>query len=453
MMTQASHDKCDSFTDFCATGFNKDQNEKSNVSLEVQSHADDDVVLCSVDGNVKNEVDENKNTNYEIDLASHENMDNVSVKDAILTHVSDSSDEEFTPKKSNRWTFMDNDFPNSDELRDILKMSYPKPAEIDSFTESASEYSNSEDESCKFLRRFWNKTKPAKLPTRVITRQRRPNFKLLSGGEVNKNNLTILKSRYLTKQEDQIDEDVILENIKRLKSFIKTKTEKYSENHESTIKGKTEIETGKKPDNKSKEHMRQVKVKLRELEIKRKLSKIKSFTRKKPEEDSLNTVPAFKPTTRSTRAKRKENNGNNTQKKCSEKKNKKPDHKRKPCEGRRSKRQQKVNEKNKDTIKAPISMHRSKPKQTNEFNVESSSSESPKRSLVDDSGVPISKRTRSHNKNTGNRISNTLLRPTLAMSVKDQYVHLSAFRGKEHTLVKYSKFLMLLSLLLSVPRQ
>lgn len=452
----------DIYEDLCS------QREKSNDGSTAAPNVDDDVVPCSVeDYKVKD-----KFANIERDLSPTKNHDGLDNKGLIgRTNVanlkkvpSDSSDTECTPKKVKKFIFTDSDLPDSQEIKTTM-MSHTRSAVTESSSESEPE--NNSEECTPFLNRK-KKTKPVpkvdltkmfeKLPERVITRQRKPTYKLMSNN-VSTNNSTILKPTYLTEQEDQIDGDIITENIKRLKTFGKGKVNKDSKNEESLKEEKKDSSSRKKSDSKSKEPKEKIKVKIEKPKRKETKSKPEYSRRKSAEleknnnkEDSLDSTSVDKAPTRRTRSRKNENDSQNSQKKSVSPENlkKDPDNKRKrtykkqekersvspEIEVRRSKRQQKAKEKDEDMMKAPVSIpKKSMHEQSTVYNISSSSSESPKslkRSLVEDSEMPSSKRTRSHNaNNVCNSINNASLRATPARVMKTQHVLLTAFPSAE----------------------
>lgn len=139
---------------------------------------------------------------------------------------SDASDVELTPKKIKPIKFMDINLPNSQEIKTSVSLS-SKAEVTESSSESETEQ-NSDDVCTPIL--FHKKKKPkhdAKinltkrfdvetLPTRVITRVRKPTSKVRDG-EGKKLTESILKPNFLTEKDD-VDIEIITENIKRFKS-------------------------------------------------------------------------------------------------------------------------------------------------------------------------------------------------------------------------------------------
>ncbi|XP_063828817.1 extracellular matrix-binding protein ebh-like [Ostrinia nubilalis] len=171
--------------------------------------------------------DENVN-NFVSKLSSQQIREVIGVEsvDKIKRVPSDSSDLELTPKKIRPIRFMDIDLPNSQEIKTGVSMHSRTPVTESS---SESEVENDSEECTPIL--FRKKKKPKvdakidltkmfaaeSLPTRVITRVRKPTNKY-QNDETNTLSRNILKPKYLTEQEEEIDKDIITENISRLKS-------------------------------------------------------------------------------------------------------------------------------------------------------------------------------------------------------------------------------------------
>lgn len=394
----------------------QDQRENSNVSLVVAPNTDDEVVLCQSDGSVKNEKDETEKF----------------------------SDDESCPKKSKQLTFIESNLPDSDE-EELLK-SYPRPkvTESDSMESESESERNSVDESNLWSWRRRKKTKPVtevtidKLPTKFLTRQRVPNRYLVC----KKYCLHLFQSIYLKSQEEHMNEDIIRENVKRLKTHNKSKGKldvrivkperkdtksklfvqkntnnsslDYTPAAKNTIsrtrclKNKTDGKNMKrsKPHNKGTKHKKKTNVGIKKPE--RKNTKSTPLAQKLNKKSTLDPISAAKTNTRRSRAMKIITDGRNTKIKSGTPGNIKNDYKRKPThkkerstlpalEERRSKRYQKT-KKEDLTMKAPVST----PRKSKVYNISPSCSESPKRlkrSLVGDSEVSSPKRTRSQNNN------------------------------------------------------
>lgn len=165
---------------------------------------------------------------------------------------SDTSDLELTPKKVRTFKFMDIDLPNSQEIKTSVSLG-TKSVVTESSSDSEGEQ-NSEDQCTPIL---FHKKKKAKLdvkmdltkkfnvealPTRVITRVRKPTSKIQEN-EGKKITQNILKPKFLTEQDDDVDKEIITENITRLKS----KNEK-SKNAKDTTSKVTKLDETKEND-------------------------------------------------------------------------------------------------------------------------------------------------------------------------------------------------------------
>ncbi|KAI5642859.1 FHA domain-containing protein [Phthorimaea operculella] len=143
---------------------------------------------------------------------------------------SDPSDAEVTPKKVRPFRFMDTLLPDSQEIKTSVTLSTTTMA-----TDSSSE-SEAEKESQELTPIVHRKKKRAKanvkidltakfdvqsLPTRIITRTRKPTAKVQENDSTTKKRgRNILKPKFLndTEQEDEVDTEIISENITRLKN-------------------------------------------------------------------------------------------------------------------------------------------------------------------------------------------------------------------------------------------
>ncbi|XP_026741489.1 E3 ubiquitin-protein ligase RBBP6-like isoform X2 [Trichoplusia ni] len=373
---------------------------------------------------------------------------------------SDSSDVDTTPKKLRPFLFTDSDLPSSQEITTSM-MTKQDSAVVD--LSSDSEPDNTEEQTPIVHRK--KKTKPAPkldltkkfdvemLPERILTRQRKPTDKL--GNSTDKSiNSKILKSTYLLDQEDEVDQEIISENIKRLKSFEKAKSLRESKNDVSA-KEDVKDTSPRSKESKSKEPKEKIKVKIEKPKKKETKPKSESSVRKSDENKSKQKQSSItsETNTRKTRTKKNETETKaNTKNRSvspdsSKKEDKKPRNRRKErskspeIEVRRSKRQT-TKEK---SLNEPTSMNPRKRKpilknvrESTEYNMSSSSGEpnrSLKRSLVEDSVVPSPKRTRSYvnssNTNTSSGISNSSLRATPARLNKTHHVLFTAFPSDE----------------------
>ncbi|KAL4715729.1 hypothetical protein ACJJTC_006308 [Scirpophaga incertulas] len=146
------------------------------------------------------------------------------------TSSSDLSDVESTPKKVRPMKLMDIDLPDSQEIKTNVS-SLTRPL----VTESSSDSEPENDSEEQFTPILFRKNKKSKkdllikfdvdsLPSRVITRVRKPTLKFqIANEELKKNSKNILKPKFLSEQEEDIDKDIINENIARLKNKNKEK--------------------------------------------------------------------------------------------------------------------------------------------------------------------------------------------------------------------------------------
>lgn len=176
---------------------------------------------------------EERVNNFIAKLSNEQIRDMVGIEPQVasLIKVPSDSDIELTPKKVRPNKFMDIDLPSSQEIKTSVSV-YNKTVVTESSSES--EVDNDSEECTPIL---FHKKKKSKmdvkvdltkafdaetLPTRIITRVRKPTSKFQNSDESKKISSNILKPKFLTEQEDEIDKEIITENITRLK----TKSEK-----------------------------------------------------------------------------------------------------------------------------------------------------------------------------------------------------------------------------------
>ncbi|XP_075977075.1 uncharacterized protein LOC142977204 [Anticarsia gemmatalis] len=145
-----------------------------------------------------------------------------------------SSDIESTPKKVRTFIFTDSDLPNSQEIH--TNIHHTKSIATESSSESEPE--NSEEQYTPLVHKkkktnkvvkidLTKKFNVEKLPERIITRVRKPTVKMEENLLNNKKAATsMLKPKFLQEQEDQISEEIIKENVLRLKTYVKGKASK-----------------------------------------------------------------------------------------------------------------------------------------------------------------------------------------------------------------------------------
>ncbi|KAH9629511.1 hypothetical protein HF086_015841 [Spodoptera exigua] len=441
---------------------------------EVQPITEDEVVPCSVeDYKVKD-----KFPGIEKDLSPLKKENDGLTEEATLEKVSkgDISDVYSTPKKAKTFVFTDSDLPSSQEIKKGVISHTRSSATEESSSESETE--NSLDEPFNPFKNLKQKSKPAfcltkrlevnKLPERVITRKRKPI-------NTDSSSTNILKPTYLTEQEDNIDAEILTENIKRLKTYERMRSNRNSKKDES-IKGEKKENVSQKETDKTSEPKENLKIKIDKPKIKEAKSKSditersdKVHNNQVKEEESLNIASGTRPTTRITRSKKKdtanktsvsksftdkvtvkENKRKRATKKQERERSKspemvtrnikrsaspKPRSKSPEVEVRRSTRQRKPKAKYAESeVKAPKSiLKNSSLEQSTVYNISSSSTESPrslKRSMLDCSDAPRSKRTRAQTSSTSS-ISNASLRATPARAMRTHHVLFTAYTSTE----------------------
>lgn len=201
---------------------------------------------------------------------------NESVSKLSKKSSSDLSDVELTPQKVHPFKFMNVLLPDSQEI----KVSVTTGSRLDK-TESSSESEtdpNSQENTPILFKKKVRTKKEAKvnltkkfddaLPTRVLGRVRKPPAKFQQDVEIVPLQSKVLKPKFLTEQEDNIDTEILTENITRLKNQTNNKKkddiddaeQKVSKKLDSTVdkkidkdKTKSEKSTGRKKADTSKE--------------------------------------------------------------------------------------------------------------------------------------------------------------------------------------------------------
>lgn len=355
--------------------------KKSNTTKSSPIIIDDEIVPCSVeDYKVGNKFanierisptkscEEQNATKFAAGLSSQEVRNVIGVETPVADlkkNLSESSsDVEYTPKKVRPFLFTDSDLPNSQEIKNNILLKHNKTYPTDSSSESEPEV-NTEDQFTPFIHR---KKKPRtvakidltkrfdveKLPERVITRVRKPTSKMQNLEGTKKLSANILKPKFVTEQEDQIDEEIIKENVKRLKTYgkgkqIKENTSNFTkddEKSEPNIVTETKSEDVKHTsvkENKNNKSKEKIKVKIEKPKKKDvekdKKAKSKEGSSRKEQDDSnvhknmdksqdqkckgetdsknLNDKPESKTgiSTRTTRSRKKNNDVKNDEKK------------------------------------------------------------------------------------------------------------------------------------------
>ncbi|CAH0755180.1 unnamed protein product [Diatraea saccharalis] len=244
---------------------------KANSGDKISMESDDELVPCSVEeyktGNkfphLDNDFKSSKSTDStdEEEISLMPNLSSQQIREVIgvspqvdkLKKVpSEPSDVEVTPKKVRSLKFMDVELPDSQEIKTTVSLHH-KISVTESSSESETE--NDSQEQCTPIL-FRKKRKPKKdakvdltkkfdvasLPTRIITRVRKPTVKLQNNEIESTKTTNILKPKFITEQEDEIDKDIIHENISRLKN----KSEKSKRNKDQNNKKLSNVKDNKK---------------------------------------------------------------------------------------------------------------------------------------------------------------------------------------------------------------
>ncbi|XP_052748746.1 uncharacterized protein PF3D7_1120600-like [Galleria mellonella] len=261
---------------------NNDLKTKSNdndfVPCSVEEYQTDDKLpgLDNLSPKKKNITSENSIFNNDLNIISPSNLSSQQIREVIGVDVakfkkisSDSSDVDVTPKKK-PFRFLDIDLPNSQEIKTSVTLIKPKDTFIGSSSDSETEIDFEEQYTPILLRKkkrskvdskqnakqnLSNKLNIDGLPTRVLSRIRKPTAKIQNTDPQIKN---ILKPKFLTEQDDNINEDIINENILRLQSEnVKMKNnKKYELNSESKNNINNRSTNNIRSSNKSKDIMK-----------------------------------------------------------------------------------------------------------------------------------------------------------------------------------------------------
>lgn len=203
---------------YCVT---KVGNDKEKSCKKLVSGAS----FSNVDGQEKTEDSVRNSANQKI-LGIIDDDHQVVQVHKVPSECSNASDVDSTPTKQRSFKFTEIDLPDSQEIKKSVSLT-TRAVNTESWSESETETS-SEDQCTPIV--FRKKIKPENdvkfnlikkfdletLPTRVITRVRKPTQKCQD--EQNKKTNEMLKPKFLTEQECDIDEEIITENISRLKS-------------------------------------------------------------------------------------------------------------------------------------------------------------------------------------------------------------------------------------------
>ncbi|RVE43902.1 hypothetical protein evm_011464 [Chilo suppressalis] len=264
----------DILQDLCSQQVASAQNDiniKNKTDRKGNNESDDELVPCSVEsyktGSKFPYIEDKFKAHKSSDSTDEDDKDGILVAkmsieeirevigidaqvDKLRKQPSESSDIEITPKKVRSTKFMDVDLPNSQEIKTTVSRHCKAPVTESS---SESEPENDSQEQCTPIL-FRKQRKPKKdakidltkkfdvasLPTRVITRVRKPTTKLQDSEYVaSKSAIEILKPKFIPDQEEEIDKDIIHENISRLKNKTeKSKQKDNKNNKKSNVKKK-----------------------------------------------------------------------------------------------------------------------------------------------------------------------------------------------------------------------
>lgn len=319
---------------------------------------DKDVVRCSV----KNYVIKGKFPNIDKDLSPTTASENqklkkyisslsvedvrdvigVTVVDNLKKNSNDtSSDNETTPKKVT-CIFTDSDLPNSQEIETSRSVALHMKDDNNEILSDSEPEENNKEQHTPLLNRKKKLKVVAKidltkkfdienLPERIITRVRKPTAKLENNLQnCKKTTSNILRTKFLTEQEDEINEEIINENVKRLKTYERTKATKENkivntEKEESTkicdskIESKEDVNTENPVRTKSAQSKNE-KIKVKIVKPKRtetdtkSISKESASVRTKKEESFLKTNEKSIVTQRKAVAEQEKDNDKNKSK-------------------------------------------------------------------------------------------------------------------------------------------
>lgn len=233
-------DLCSQKLDFLNTELiNKTSNKKEKLGTKLLIKTS----VTDINSKMKDENDVKNLSNQDVSQAMDVDNPVARIK-KVSSDGSSTSDVENTPTKRRSINFMDldRDLPNSQEIKTSVRT---KQILTESASDSETE-NNSEEQYTPIL---FRKKKQLKsdvkldltkkfnldtLPSRVITRIRKPTAKLVDN-QNKKVKESILKPKFFAEQESEIDKDIITENISRLKTKNdKTKNAKaHHSNNES----------------------------------------------------------------------------------------------------------------------------------------------------------------------------------------------------------------------------
>ncbi|XP_061717649.1 uncharacterized protein LOC133525420 [Cydia pomonella] len=221
----------DLFNDLCTQRELSPDSIKENTANQKEKGDDDELVPCSVEGyemgdrfgHIESEISPIKKSKSEgSDTKLNKITDQKSTSNAVL-------------KTPQTLKIMNIDLPDSQEIKTSVTLKHNSITESSSDTET--DEVSDQDSGITYRKKRIPKVhakqdlskKLEELPSRVITRVRKPTLKVRESDEINKNCKSILKSIVLADSDDNIDADIITENISRLKSKTDKKKGKEKE--------------------------------------------------------------------------------------------------------------------------------------------------------------------------------------------------------------------------------
>ncbi|CAH2041631.1 unnamed protein product, partial [Iphiclides podalirius] len=220
----------DILNDLCTQKDTSNEEQQPNTSSDIKNRLDPKNKRLIADKSSESSDGDDKINKYAAGLSSDQIKDIIGIDEKMNINLkktsSDSSDVESTPRKQRPIKFMETELPDSQEIKKSVTLK-PVRARVETATESETE-NDAEEQCTPIVSRkrkchkntkidLRNKFESDLLPTRVLTRIRKPTAKAQSMGINN-----MLKCRLLAGSEEIVDMDIIAENMLRLK----TKTSK-----------------------------------------------------------------------------------------------------------------------------------------------------------------------------------------------------------------------------------
>ncbi|XP_048005315.1 uncharacterized protein LOC125241064 isoform X2 [Leguminivora glycinivorella] len=224
----------DLFNDLCTQGEPSTDSIKPNSSNQKEK-GDDELVPCSVEGyemgdrfrHIESEVSPLKKS----DSGGSDSKINISLNEKSISNV--------VLKTPQTLKIMNIDLPDSQEIKTSVTLKHNSITESSSDTET--DEVSDQDSGITFGKKRKAKVNAKRdlskklevLPSRVITRVRKPTLKVRESDEINRNSKSILKSIVIVDSDDNIDADIVSENISRLKNKTEKKKGKEKEDEQS----------------------------------------------------------------------------------------------------------------------------------------------------------------------------------------------------------------------------